>query len=46
LSIYAALGYVVGILIFAFFFRLYRSRMTERYMDKAKVARAPLKEEN
>ncbi len=37
MSLYAAIGYVVGIMIFALFFRRHRKRMIEKHINKAKT---------
>jgi len=35
LSITAAIGYIVGLFIFALFMRRYRKQMIKKHMDKA-----------
>ncbi|MBC8377511.1 MAG: hypothetical protein H8E26_15845 [FCB group bacterium] len=36
MSLAAAIGYAIGIMIFAIIFRLRRKKMIDKYMEKAK----------
>ena len=46
MSIYAAIGYVVGIMIFALLMRRYRHKMISKHIEKAKTNLSQCVEEN